>query len=312
MNYFLISLLSFIVTAILTPILRWLGEKYYLYDEPVGDELKIHKKPVSYLGGLAILAATICSFTVGTFLTQGIILKIIAISSGAIIISLFGFWDDMRWKHISQIKPKLKLLMLIVFSVLITVIFIVSGIKIWFLPYSILAGILVFFYILGLINAINFQDGMDGLAGGLVAISALGFAILSDWNGNELGMVLSMALFGACLGFLIYNFNPASIFMGDSGSYFLGAIIAALAIIFTSQPYNLRWLIGPWLIIGLPIFDTGLAIVRRLVHGKSPFLGDRGHLYDRLHRQGFSIRKTVLICYLIQAIFVAGGLLILK
>lgn len=314
MIYLWLLLISFTITVILTPILKRLAIKYGLYDNPAGDKLKIHEEAIPYFGGLAMMVGTLLALMAVSFFTQGLITELITIGFSIVIISLFGLWDDLNWKHILQARPKLKFKVLIQLGlvILITIIFVANGIKVQFFPQLALAGVLTFFYILGLTNAINLQDGLDGLAAGLVAISAIGFGILSYWNSNELGIVLALVTLGATLGFLIYNFNPASIFMGDSGSYFLGLIVVILAIIFTSKPYDFRWFIGPIMIVGLPIFDTGLTIIRRLVRGKSPFCGDRSHIYDRIHSKGVSVRKTVLICYFIQILFIASGLFILK
>jgi UDP-GlcNAc:undecaprenyl-phosphate GlcNAc-1-phosphate transferase len=289
-----------------------LGIKYHLCDEPAGDRLKIHKKPTPLLGGLAMLVSLIGALALVKFFIKGLDLKLLTIVSGAAIICFFGFWDDMRWKHVKLVKLGPKVFVQLVLSGLVAFFFVNIGLKVNIFPSIFIASILTFFYIWGLINAVNLEDGMDGLAGGLVAISALGFTILSYWQANELGLILSLALLGTILGFLVYNFNPASIFMGDSGSNFLGLMLAVLVIIFTSKPYNIYWLIGPLLIAGFPIFDTGLAIIRRVIRGKSPFKGDRSHIYDKIHFKGLSTKKTVLLCWLIQAIFVIGGLLILK
>ena len=156
----------------------------------------------------------------------------------------------------------------------------------------------------------NMEDGVDGLAAGLVAISTGGFAGLSLLTGNTLGLMLSLSSLGAALGFLVYNFHPASVFMGDSGSHFLGFIVAALAIIFTSRPYDLRCFIGPILIIGRPVADAAWAVGRRFLQRKKLFQGDRKHFYDRMMQKGFSVRRTVLVCYLIQLGFVVGGLIL--
>ena len=137
-------------------------------------------------------------------------------------------------------------------------------------------------------------------------ISAIGFIILAFLIHNQTGLLLALTLLGATLGFLIYNFPPASIFMGNNGSYFLGYMLAILAIVFF-KPGDIKSLLGPILIIGLPVFDAGLSILRRTTKKKSPFLGDRGHLYDRLNRR-FAVRKTVLVCYLFQIVIVVCGI----
>jgi len=257
-----------------------------------------------------LLAIIIGLFWVG-FVERGFWLKISAIVLAALFIFLLGLWDDLKWKHISQIKPLQKFLLLIIVPLFITIFLWLAGIRINFFPQIYwFTGFLTFLYIFALINAVNYQDGMDGLAGGLVAISLIGFIILSLLSGNNFSFLLSLISFGAVLGFLIFNFPPAKIFMGDSGAYFLGFILAVSAAIF-SKPYNFSSIFGPIFIIGLPIFDGIFTNIRRLLGKKSIFLGNREHFYDRIHlKRGFSIKKTILICYFIQAIFVIIGLLI--
>jgi len=222
-----------------------------------------------------------------------------------------GLWDDLSWKNTERYRPSVKFSGQISVSVLAAVLLFLLNVKIQFIPFT--AGAILFgiFYIFGGINAINMQDGIDGLAGGMVTVSALGFLSLSLQTGSTLGLILSLSIVGAVLGFLLHNFPPASVFMGDSGSHLLGFMMALLAILFTSKSYDIRWFIGPILIIGLPVFDAGWAVIRRLLRRKPLFVGDRGHLYDRMMHRGLSVKQTVLICYLVQAIFVGSGIALL-
>jgi UDP-GlcNAc:undecaprenyl-phosphate GlcNAc-1-phosphate transferase len=208
-------LISFLVSLVLNYFLKQAGEGFGFYDLARGP-LKIHKKPISYLGGLAIFLATVFLF----FINKSFNFQIGGILFGGFLMFIIGFWDDLRWKK-EGVQPLKKLFFLVLFSLLVSVILINSEIKINFLPGKILIFFLTFLYVLGLINAVNFEDGIDGLAGGLVAISLIGFIILSIIWGNNLGLVISLILLGAVLGFLVFNFPPAKIFMGDSGAYFL-------------------------------------------------------------------------------------------
>ena len=301
---------SFFVSLISTPFLMKIAKKKQLFDVYQGDELKIHKASISYFGGLAMVLSTIVVLVLIGFYQKNFYWQIIGIISGALIIFLLGFWDDLKWKHISKIKPRKKFALLIICSLLSAVFLVVSGTKINFFPRIYFAIILTWAYIFVLINAVNYQDGIDGLAGGLTAISLLGFITLSVFTGNTFSLFFSLILLGSVFGFLVFNFPPAKIFMGDSGAYFLGFILAVMAAIF-SEPYNLSNIFGPIFIIGLPIFDGVVTNIRRLLGKKSIFLGDREHFYDRIHlKRGFSVKKTILICYVIQAIFVVIGLLI--
>ncbi|MBM3315222.1 hypothetical protein FJY71_05190 [candidate division WOR-3 bacterium] len=157
-------------------------------------------------------------------------------------------------------------------------------------------------------NAWNLEDGMDGLAGSEAALSALGFAVCLGLAGNTIPALLGLGLVAALAGFLALNLHPARVFMGDSGSHLLGALLASLALILVSS-VGLDALPATALIVGLPVADTGWVIIRRLVSRSRLGAGDREHLYDILHRRGLSIRQTVLLCSLIQAALVAAGVL---
>ena len=311
MNYFFIFSISFLFSVILIFVLRKVGSRYRLYDEPTENILKIHKKPISYIGGLGMFLVFSILLLIFSCFKGFLNWKIGGIILAGFLIFFLGFWDDFKWKRI-EIEPKKKFLFLILFSLLATAILFAINIKIQFFPNIFSGFILTFLYIFVLINAVNYQDGIDGLAGGEVIISLLGFIVLSIILGNNLALIISLILFGTVLGFLVFNFPPAKIFMGDSGSYFLGFILAGLAMIF-SKPHNFPSFLGPIFIIGLPIFDGVFTNIRRLFKKKSIFLGDRRHFYDRLvFQRGFSLKKTLLICYSIQVIFVVIGLLIFK
>lgn len=303
-------LLPFLISLILIPILKKYAEKKRIFDIAEGDELKIHKNPISIFGGLAIMIAFIAGILVFAFYDPSFICKISAIISSSLIIFLFGFWDDLKWKHISQIKPHLKFLFLIIFPLAAGLTLWSAGIKIDFFPIILLSIFLNFLYIFIFINGLNYQDGMDGLAGGLVLISLIGFITLSLIFGNNFALILSLILLGAVFGFLIFNFPPAKIFMGDSGAYFLGFVLSVLAMLF-SKPYNIWSILGPVFIVGVPVWDGVFTNIRRLLKGKSILLGDRSHFYDRFLQKGFSTQKTLLISYSFQAISVIIGIILI-
>lgn len=309
--YILISIIPFLLALTFTLIVRNLAIKYNIYDNPKGGILKIHKKPVSCLGGIAILSAISVGLAIAIiFFLKVNLWELVTILSCGVMLFGLGLWDDLKWKNSKNYKPSIKFILQILMSILVGIILFNSGIRIQFIPIGIVGAILTIFYVFGAINAVNMEDGLDGLAAGLVCISVLGFAVLSYFTYDKLALILSLCLLGAVSGFLIYNFSPASIFMGDNGSHFLGFMLAALAIRFTSKPYDIRWFIGPILIIGLPIFDGVYTVFRRSIQRKPLFKGDRGHFYDRLNHKGFSIRQTVLICYFIQSMLVVGGLIL--
>lgn len=305
-------LLSFIISVSLMPLLKTISIKYRLYDEPGQDRLKIHATPISYLGGVGIFAAFVL------IIITGILLQKLpsALGSGimicGIIVITLGLMDDWKWKK-SKPRPLLKLLWQMISTLAVVYILILSGIAFDFSSSLVLGAFIASFYIVGAMNSMNMEDGMDGLAGGLSVISLAGFAIVFSAIQGPAPVFLPLVLAGAILGFLIYNWNPATIFMGDSGSHFLGFSMALFAIMVSSDPFeNPARFIGPILIIGLPIVDTIFAIARRAVNGKSIFMGDRSHLYDTVHGWGFGIRPTVLICYMTQIIIVLGGILIFQ
>jgi len=310
MDYFLFLSFSFIVSIILMPFFKKFGIKYHLCDEPGKDRLKIHSKPIPYLGGVGIFLTMVIMLIITGFLNKISGYQIIGIILGGGIIILLGLWDDFKLKK-GKTRPLLKLFGQALSAFLVFFILIKIGINIHFSINPIIIVLLGIFYLVGAMNAMNMEDGIDGLASGLTIVSLVGFAILSLIIVNSLTLLFSLILIGAIGGFLVYNWHPASIFMGDNGSHFLGFCLAVLAIIFTSHPlYNLKQFIGPILIIGLPVIDATWAIIRRLAKRKSPFQGDRGHLYDRLYQKGLSIKKTVLICYGIQIIIVGTGIMI--
>ena len=309
MNFFYIPWMAFFLAVVFVFVSKKLADQFHIYDNP-DSILAVHERPVPHLGGLGIFLAASIALMVSSFfiLKQINLLRLFSVFIGGLLAFSLGLWDDLKWKRVRKdYRPSAKFTLQVVVSGVISIVLITGGLSIKFIPVGIIGILLVIFYIFGGMNAVNMQDGLDGLATGLVAISAAGFAGLSFLTGNNLGLMLSLSSLGAALGFLVYNFHPASVFMGDSGSHFLGFIVATLAIIFTSRPYDLRWFIGPILIIGLPVADAAWAVGRRFLRGKKLFQGDRGHFYDRMIQKGISVRRTVLVCYLIQVGFVAGG-----
>ena len=156
----------------------------------------------------------------------------------------------------------------------------------------------------------NLLDGMDGLASGVSAISALFLGLAAMMLNENFAALMAFSLFGSCLGFLFHNYHPAKIFMGDVGSLFLGVSLAVIGIRIASQPFEWRRFFGPVLILGVPLLDTFLAILRRIGNMGGIISGDRRHLYDRVYQFGFSIRKTVLIMYGLAIVFGMLGLLV--
>ena len=251
------------------------------------------------------------------------------ICGAALLIMLLGLLDDLK-----NISPTLKILGQVLAALLLAaggVVFLAFpaisvGNYTLFPPHNWLVVTLgVLFQIVlvvGAANATNLLDGLDGLCSGVTAFISFGFLLvatgllawgiykpdLAPYYANaEIIVLLSFALLGAVLGFLPYNFNPASIFMGDAGSMFLGFLAATFLILFAEQWNGVKWFLAATVIFGLPIFDTGLALVRRLVNHKPIFTGDRSHFYDQLVDRGCSVRTSVLINYGLAVFFGLSG-----
>jgi len=304
---FLILLSPFLSCLILIFLFKLFAVKRgILFDASHGDGLKTHHGIISMVGGPAMFF----SFLIGlvAFETQqmGFKVALIIVSSSAIF--LLGIFDDINWKQSSKSKPILKFSFLILITLFSAVVLFFANTSFGFFPLKIVAIILSFIYVFAAINAVNYQDGIDGLAGGLVLVSFIGFAIAGFSSGNNFALNTSLICAGSVAAFLIFNFPPARIFMGDSGAYFLGFVLAFLAMTF-SKPYNVGSVLGPILIIGMPLIDGIYTNIRRILAKKSIFYGDRDHFYDKLLRK-FSIKNTLGIAYGLQILLVVIGLII--
>lgn len=305
-EYFICFVLAFILAFSATPIAKKLAFKVGAIDVP-RDERRMHKKPIARLGGLAIVAAFLVSiffyiitnsFNGGGFLNPDI--KFWGFIAGAIIISGLGAVDDTK-----QLSAKIKL----VFQLLAAFLVVFTGTRIEILtnPFSVegsseliplISYPLSILWIVGITNAINLIDGLDGLAAGVSSIASLSLFFVSVISGSLSTAVLTAALAGAALGFLPYNFNPAKIFMGDSGALFLGYTLSVISIQGMLKQYAAIAIAIPLLVLGLPLFDTMFAILRRLMQGKSPMEADRGHLHHRLIDMGLSQKQSVVVMYI--------------
>lgn len=296
-EYIVAILLAFVLSLFLTPVAKKLAIKMGAIDVPT-DKRRVHTKPIPRMGGLAIYAAfTICMFLFSDIDSQ----KLLGIFIGSTILVITGMVDDIK-----PLRASLKLLIQIV-AALVLVKF---GFRIEFLSNFLNDQGYIFFdglsipitviWIVGITNTINLVDGLDGLATGIATIAALTFAYVSYSTGNVQVAVLSLMLAGASLGFLPHNFNPASIFMGDTGAYFLGFVLAAISIEGTLKGTTALTLIVPVLALGLPIFDTTFAIIRRAFNKKPIFGADKGHFHHRLLHIGMDQRRAVLVIYFIS------------
>lgn len=301
-EYLFISSMALSISLILTPIIRRKCVRHNLLDFP-NDPRRIHTTPRPRLGGIAVyLAFYLPLFAI--FFTNGVLQKLF-IERSHMFFSLFvtsslvfaiGVYDDIWGATVTQkfIVQVIAAAFLYVLGFKITLVSIPfvgpASLGVWGFPLTIL-------WIVGVTNALNFIDGIDGLACGVGFFSISTMFILSIFLYRPLTALFAAALAGALLGFSMYNFAPASIFMGDSGSLFIGFIIAAISLQSSQKSSTAVVLLIPIIALGLPITDTLLAILRRVGKGLSPFSADREHIHHRLLNKGFSSRQVVLILY---------------
>ena len=292
-----------------TPLVIKLAFKVGAIDIPK-DDRRVHKQPMPLLGGLAIYIGVVFTSLVFVPVDK----TLISILLGGTIVLISGIIDDL-W----GLSPKLKMF----FQLLAGICLIIGDVKVDFItnPFSIANKVIylnylsipiTLFWVVGITNTINLIDGLDGLAAGVAAVSSLSFALVAGKFGYTNVIIISIILAGSCIGFLPFNFNPAKIFMGDTGALFLGFILAALSIEGVMKSVATIAVIVPILILGVPIFDTTFAIFRRVLNGKSITIGDKGHLHHRLLAKGYSQRKTVMILYVVSAVFGMFAVLIAK
>ncbi len=353
MPYMPVFYVAFLVTVLLTPVMRHLALRYGVVDEPDGRR-KIHTRPIAYLGGVATFIGWMSGVLISVVVTPinsdpALVAKVwvppgIILGAGTVV--LCGLIDDVY-----SLTPRLKLFGQFLGAVLL---FFLSldrsgflGIRIdlanmlifplerrgwipaiqfmhpqmYMLFASVLSAVLAIFIIMAASNAMNLLDGLDGLCSGVTSIMAVGYLALALYlacNGipsagvasmNPTRITLSLALLGAVLGFLPYNFNPASIFMGDTGSMFLGYVCGAMIIMFGNDGI-FRWFLGSLVIFGLPILDTFLAIVRRKLNHRPVFSPDSGHFHHFLLKRGLSVKQAALVSYGLTGMFVSFALVI--
>jgi UDP-GlcNAc:undecaprenyl-phosphate GlcNAc-1-phosphate transferase len=300
------------VTLAVTPVVRRLSIRASLVDRPGGR--KVHTKAVPRLGGIGIFAgfaAAVAVEAVGETLWHwpaAIIhadLPLIGAAAGLALIFAVGLVDDLR-----GLTPGVKFLG----QLLAAAIPIAAGLRVENVPFGgglqglgLLSYPVTALWIVGFANVFNLIDGLDGLAAGVAAIAAASFLVLGVQMNQIVPTVLAASLIGACIGFLRYNFNPASIIMGDSGALFIGFALACMSLQGVMKSAAAISLVVPLLVIGVPVFDTASAIIRRRLHGRPIQEADNGHIHHRLLHRGFSQRQTVLIIYAWSGALAAGA-----
>lgn len=314
-------LIAFIITVVFTPIsIRW-AHRLGAIDVPK-DDRRVHKKPIPRLGGLAIFAGfTIAAiFIFGSGLTHtGNIntetgmafisffkntglnnkgMPILGAFVGSGVIFIFGFIDDLK-----ELGPWTKLFGQILsaslafsMGVRITFFDVIFEYRVTNMP-LIISYLVTVVWIVAITNTINLVDGLDGLATGIVGISSLCIAYIGYIHGYYIGAFPMLAIAGAALGFLIFNYHPAKTFMGDCGSQYLGYLLATFSILGSVKSATVVAVFVPAMSLALPIFDTLFAIVRRIVNGQPIMAPDKGHLHHRLLRSGLGQRRSVLTIY---------------
>jgi len=325
---------AFLISFAFTPIMQVIAKQYGIMDMP--DKVrKMHGTPVAYLGGVAVFLGWLAGLAFGQFhlgaidsAPQHTFVKI-SIILGAIVVVLLGLWDD-----IIHLKPSIKIAGQIAAAIILLIEHVGDRcldpllsplnerlVMVGWPPIP--EGLIVFassavviFMVVGCCNATNLMDGLDGLCGGVTAVIAAGFLFLAvhlatagadpDWDAVR--VVLALALLGGVLGFIPYNFNPASIFLGDTGSMFLGFACATMILLLAQQ--QSRWFLAAMVMFALPVLDTALALTRRFVNRRPWYSADRHHFHHQLVARGYSVRKTVLISYGLSIGFAILGAMI--
>jgi len=297
----IVFVIAFVASVVVTPLVRKIAYKVKALDYP-NQKRKIHTKPIPRLGGLVIYFAFLAPFVAFLFYKNAVtqvtfdnILQLIALLIGGTLILIVGIIDDIK-----GLKPKVKILLQLIATIpIFTFGFYINAIHIplgGILYLGIFAIPFTVFWILGSTNAFNFIDGVDGLASGIAFFVSATLFILALTAGNVVNAVRLASIAGATLGFLIFNFHPASIFLGDSGSLFLGYMIGTIAI-FGSKSHAIVTILIPILVMGVPIVDTLMAILRRWTKKLPVSVADKEHIHHKLLANGFSQRKVVLIIY---------------
>ena len=285
------------VTALFFPIVKWIANHIGALDYP--NERKVHKKPMPLLGGLMMFLGFIFGYMF--FAPQNT--QMLSVLMAGFIVILTGMIDDIK-----PLKAKEKLIGQIIAAVIVTFYgnILLNDITFFglYFDFGIFSYPLTIIFILALMNCINLIDGLDGLACGISTIffATIGIIAFIMHNIGSLEITITFIMLGACLGFLIFNFNPAKIFMGETGSMFLGFMISVVCLL-GFKAVTLTSLVVPLLILAIPILDTLFAIIRRIVNKKPIYIADKQHLHHQLLNKKFSQRTTVLIIYAVNILF---------
>ncbi|MHC4462121.1 MAG: glycosyltransferase family 4 protein [Planctomycetota bacterium] len=326
---------SFVCALAATWLSKKLAVKFGIVDRP-DDLVKTHKEPIAYLGGIGMLIGLTVGILVGIYCLRNedffspALKWLLGILAGGAIACFVGLADD-----IFDIKPTQKILGCVFAAVVLLLVScwyvedptydigIVPGLRYITGPLHLpmprnlevlLSILVVIFFVLGATNSLNLLDGLDGLCAGVTAIITIAMLLLAvhlaTWGFSDVGdpvrIIICLGLVGGVCGFLPFNRYPAKIFMGDAGSMLLGFMVAALMLLFAEQVP--RWWMASIVVFGLPILDTAVALVRRLLNHRPLFVSDRGHIYDQMIDRGIPLKRTVTICYVLAGAYAVIGL----
>lgn len=300
MALFLSFLIAMFVTMLLIPPLMRTAQRWQFVDLP--NERKVHTQAVPRIGGIAMVIGAVIPIALWLMPDR----EIIGLMAGIAIILVFGVWDDRRDLH-----WRVKIVGQLLASVCVVWL---GDVRIGMLPFigmetlpDTIAIPLTIFVLLGVTNAINLSDGLDGLAGGTTLLSLGMIALLGYLHDQMVIVMVALAVIGSILGFLRFNTYPASIFMGDGGSQFLGFSLGVLVIVLTLQPHSPMSSALALPLLGLPLLDTAMVMVQRLRAGRSPFSADKNHIHHKLLTLGFDHYEAVFAIYLVQALLVTSA-----
>jgi len=314
---------SFVFALAATWLCKKIALKFGIVDRP-DDLVKTHKEPIAYLGGIGMLIGLTVGVLAGIACLRNeefsspALKWLVGILFGAVIACFVGLADD-----IFDIKPKHKILGQVAAAVILLLVGIMPGLRHVAGPLNlpmphnleVILGVgIVIFFVLGATNSLNLLDGLDGLCAGVTAIITVAMLLLSihlaTWGFSDVGdpvrIIICLGLVGGVCGFLPFNRYPAKIFMGDAGSMLLGFTVAALMLLFAERVP--RWWLASIVVFGLPILDTAVALVRRLLNHRPLFVSDRGHIYDQMIDRGIPLKKTIAVCYGLAGVYALIGL----
>ncbi|MGA2679445.1 MAG: MraY family glycosyltransferase [Sedimentisphaerales bacterium] len=322
-----VLVLSFVCALFATWCCKAVAIRFDIVDKP-DNLVKTHKRPVAYLGGVGVLIGLFVGILCGVYIIRDrtglpvIMQRLFGVIMGAIIACFIGVVDD-----ILDISPGKKMLGQIFAAVFIILAGIWPDLSEIVKPLGwqtmsntteiVIAIPIVIFFVLGATNSLNLLDGLDGLCGGVTVIMTIGLLILvlrrstyvfSSVHGDITRVIVCLALLGGVCGFLPFNRHPAKIFMGDAGSMLLGFVVAAIMMMFARIVP--RWWMASIVVFGLPILDTGTALLRRFINKRPLFVSDRGHIYDQMIDRGIPLNRTVGICYALAGLYTFAGILV--